>query len=83
MFRDMNCVANSSSLQCHCFKFQRATWAAGVILRSFLGGVQILTHTVLNTGQGRNPCFNDLTTILLLTDGTELTSLVCHCLCSD
>jgi integrator complex subunit 6 len=25
-------------------------------------------------GQGRNPCVNDLTTILLVTDGTELTS---------
>jgi hypothetical protein len=45
--------------------------------------VEIMTHIILNAGQGRNPCVNDLTTILLLTDGTELTSLVCHFLCTD
>lgn len=35
------------------------------------------------TGQGRNPCVNDLTTILLVTDGTELTSPVCHFPCTN
>lgn len=37
---------------------------------------------VYDAGQGRNPCVNDLTTILLLTDGTELTSLVCQIPCT-
>jgi integrator complex subunit 6 len=37
--------------------------------------VQRLTLDIDRYGQGRNPCVNDLTTILLLTDGTELTSL--------
>ncbi|KAH9549722.1 hypothetical protein CY35_10G033700 [Sphagnum magellanicum] len=37
--------------------------------------VQRLAHDIDRYGQGRNPCVNDLTTILLVTDGTELTSL--------
>ncbi|KAG0585074.1 hypothetical protein KC19_3G255800 [Ceratodon purpureus] len=37
--------------------------------------VQRLALDIDRYGQGRNPCVNDLTTILLLTDGTELTSL--------
>ncbi|CAM6046684.1 unnamed protein product [Sphagnum compactum] len=37
--------------------------------------VQRLTLDIDRYGQGRNPCVNDLTTILLVTDGTELTSL--------
>jgi len=37
--------------------------------------VQRLALDIDRFGQGRNPCVNDLTTILLLTDGTELTSL--------
>lgn len=37
--------------------------------------VQRLVLDIDRYGQGRNPCYNDLTTILLLTDGTELTSV--------
>lgn len=80
--RDMVCM--TKSFWYVAITLLEVAWATVVLLPLLMEGrLLVLTHITVNTGQGRNPCVNDLTTILLLTDGTELTSLVCYLLGTD